>query len=140
MEKRESLDAAVVARLCKVWDELIQTTERLRSERGAAREERDQAFRERDQACQERDDTQQRVGSLQADLESATTRRLEAESVSAGLTVDLAEVRRNLQAESDELGILSTVLGVVYGDLQVVRSEGTSLLMAHAIEIMAYVR
>ena len=40
LEKRASLDATVVARMCKEWDELIQTTERLRSERSAAREER----------------------------------------------------------------------------------------------------
>jgi len=54
--------------------------------------------------------------------------------------MDLAEARRNLQAESDELDILSTTLGVVYDDLEVVRSEGTSSLMAHAIEITAWVR
>ena len=41
LEKRVSLDAAVVARLCKERDERIQTTERLRSEHGAAHEERD---------------------------------------------------------------------------------------------------
>ena len=46
---------------------------------------------------------------------------------------------RNLQAESDELGILSAALRVVYDDLEVVRSEGTSSLMACAIEIMAWV-
>ena len=43
--------------------------------------------------------------------------KLEAESVSAGLAVDLAVVRRNLQVESDKLGILSTALGVVCDDL-----------------------
>jgi len=59
--------------------------------------------------------------------------------VSAGLAVDLAEVRRNLQVESDELGTLSATLGVVYDDLEVVRSEGTSSLAAHAIEITARV-
>ena len=42
--------------------------------------------------------------------------------------------------ESDELGILSTALGMVYDDLKVVRSEGTSSLAAHAVEIMARVR
>ena len=36
--------------------------------------------------------------------------------------MDLAEARRNLQAESDELIILSTALGVVCDDLEVVRS------------------
>ena len=49
-------------------------------------------------------------------------------------------MRRNLQAESDELGILSAALGVVCDDLEVVRSERTSSLMARAIEIMAQVR
>ena len=40
-EKRVSLDAAAVARLQKEWDELIQTTERLRSKHGTALEEHD---------------------------------------------------------------------------------------------------
>ena len=53
--------------------------------------------------------------------------------------MDLAEVRRNLQAESDELGILSATLGVVNDDLEVVRLEGTSLLIARAVEITAWV-
>ena len=44
LEKRVSLEATMVARLRKERDELLQTTERLRSERGAACEERDQAF------------------------------------------------------------------------------------------------
>jgi len=35
--------------------------------------------------------------------------------------MDLAEVRRNLQVESDELGILSAALRVVCDDLEVVR-------------------
>ena len=68
------------------------------------------------------------------------TQKLEAEIVSAGLAVDLTEVRRNLKAESDELSILSTALRVVYDDLEVVWSEGTSSLAAHAVEIMARVR
>ena len=41
LEKRASLDATVVARLRKEWDELLQTTERLRLEHGVAHEERD---------------------------------------------------------------------------------------------------
>ena len=41
--------------------------------------------------------------------------------------------------ESNELSILSIALGVVYDDLEVVRSEGTSSLVAHAIEIIARV-
>ena len=68
------------------------------------------------------------------------TQKLEAENVFAGLAVDLAEVRKNLKAESDELGILSAALGVVYDDLEVVRSEGTSSLAARVVEIMARVR
>ena len=54
--------------------------------------------------------------------------------------MDLAEARKNLQAESDELGILSATLGVVCDDQEVVRSEGTSSLMAHAVDITAWVR
>ena len=38
--------------------------------------------------------------------------------------------------ESDKLGILSAALRVVCNDLEVVRSEETSSLVAHAIEIM----
>ena len=41
---------------------------------------------------------------------------------------------------SDEFDILSAALGVVCDDLEVVRSEGTSLLVAHAVEITAQVR
>ena len=57
LEKMVSLDAMVIARLCKEQDELLQTMERLRLKRGVAHEEHDQALRERDHACQERDDT-----------------------------------------------------------------------------------
>ena len=46
----------------------------------------------------------------------------------------------NLQAESDELGILSAALRVVCDDLEVVRSEETSSLVARAVDIMARVR
>ena len=49
--------------------------------------------------------------------------------------MELADVKRNLQAESDELGILSAALGVVCDDLEVVQSEGTSSLMARAVKI-----
>ena len=54
--------------------------------------------------------------------------------------MDLAKARRNLQAESDELGILSTALREVCDDLEVVRSKWTSSLTAHAVEITARVR
>ena len=42
--------------------------------------------------------------------------------------------------ESNELGILSTTLGVVCDDLEVVRSEGTSSPAARAVEITMRVR
>ena len=48
LEKRVSLDAMVVARLPKERDELLQTMERLHSERGVAHKERDQALQEHD--------------------------------------------------------------------------------------------
>ena len=54
--------------------------------------------------------------------------------------MDLAEERRKLQAESDELGMLSAILGVVYDDLEVVWSDGNSSLMARAVKITAWVR
>ena len=41
LEKRVSLDATAVARLCKERDELLQTSERLCSEHGTTHEERD---------------------------------------------------------------------------------------------------
>ena len=44
LEKKASLDATTVAQLRMVWDELIQTTERICSEHGVAHAERDQAF------------------------------------------------------------------------------------------------
>ena len=72
LEKRASLDATAVARLCKEQDELVQTTERLCSEHGTAHEEHDQAFREHDQAYLEPDDAQQKVDSLQAKLGNTT--------------------------------------------------------------------
>ena len=42
--------------------------------------------------------------------------------------------------ESDKLGFLSTTHRVVYDDLEVVLLEGSSSLVAHAIEITARVR
>ena len=48
LEKKASLDATVVTRLCKERDDLLQVTERLRLERGMTREEHNQAFQERD--------------------------------------------------------------------------------------------
>ena len=57
LEKRASLDAMAVARLCKELDELLQTSKRLYLECGAACGERDQAIRECDEA-------QRRISSL----------------------------------------------------------------------------
>ena len=54
--------------------------------------------------------------------------------------MDLAEARSLLRAESDELDILKVALGVVCDDLPVVQVEGTSSLVARAIDIMAWVR
>ena len=68
------------------------------------------------------------------------TQRLEAEGVSARLAADLTKAGRNLQAESDELGLLSAALKVVCDDLEVVRSKGTSSLVARAIDITVWVR
>ena len=96
LEKRASLDVVAVAWLGKEQDELLQTMERLCSEHGTAHEKHDQAFREHDQTCQERNDAQQKVSSLQAELGNVMTQKLEAESISVGLAMDLAEVRRNL--------------------------------------------
>ena len=48
VEKKANLYAAVVTRLRKEQNKLLQTMARLRSERGMAREERDKALRERD--------------------------------------------------------------------------------------------
>jgi hypothetical protein len=53
--------------------------------------------------------------------------------------MELTEARRNLLVESDELGVLSAALRVVCDYLEVVRSVGTSSLMARAIEITAWV-
>ena len=89
LQQRVNLDAEAVARLCNERDELCQTTERLCSEHGTTHRECDQAVREHDEA-------QQRIGSLQAELRTVTTQRLEAEGVSIGLVADLTEVRKNL--------------------------------------------
>ena len=59
------------------------------------------------------------VNSLWADLGVAVTRRLEAESISAGLGMELAEVQGILQAESNEHDLLRAAVGVVFDDLGV---------------------
>ena len=133
LQQRVSLDAEAIARLCKERDELCQTTERLRSERGTVREERDLAVRERDA-------TRQGGSSLRADLGAMVTQRLEAESISAELGTELAKVRGILQAESDEHDLLCTAVMVVFNDLGVVRPEETDSFVARAVDITARVR
>ena len=51
---------------------------------------------ERDRAVREHDEVYQVVNSLRADLRVAVTQRLEAESISAWLGTELAEVRGTL--------------------------------------------
>ena len=41
--------------------------------------------------------------------------------------------------KSDKLDVLKVALGIIYDDLQVVQAEGTSSLMARAIDITAWV-
>jgi hypothetical protein len=55
------------------------------------------------------------------------------------LTLDkkLTEVRKNLEANASEHGMLCATIGVVYDDLGVAQAEGTSLLEARVIEITA---
>ena len=86
LQRRVDQGAEEIARLRRERDKLLQTTERLCSEHGTVREERDWVIRERDEAYQV-------VNSLRADLGATVTRRLEAESISAGLGKELAEVR-----------------------------------------------
>ena len=96
------------------------------------REECDRAVRERDEAYQV-------VNSLRADLGAMVTRRLEAKSISVGLSTELAEVRGTLQAKSDKHDLLRTAIGVVFDDLGVAWSEETGSLVAHATDIRARV-
>ena len=65
--------------------------------------------------------------------------KLEAEGAAAGLAMDLAEARSLLQVESDELDLLKVALGIVCDDLRVVQAEGTSSLVARAVDITARV-
>ena len=75
----------MITRLHEEQDELCWTEKRLRSERGTAHEDCDRATRERDEAHRVAD-------SLRADLGVAVNQRLDAESVTARLEKELAEV------------------------------------------------
>jgi hypothetical protein len=56
-----------------------------------------------------------------------------------GLETELAEMKKDLQTENDEHGLLRAAIGAVCDDLEVAQAEGTSSLVAHVIEIMARV-
>jgi hypothetical protein len=91
------------------------------------------------------------VGSLEAKLEREKAQKLDVENTSAGLMADLdqekakvltldqelAEARRNLEAEASEHGMLRAAIRVVYKDLRVEQVKGTSSLAARVIDIMA---
>ena len=47
---------------------------------------------ERDRAVRERDEVQQRICSLQAELETVRAQKLEAKGAAAGLAIDLTNV------------------------------------------------
>ena len=64
---------------------------------------------------------------------------MEAESISARLGKELAEVRGILLAESDEHDLLCTAVGVVFDDLGVAQPDETNSLAAHAMGITARV-
>jgi hypothetical protein len=79
---------------------------------------------------------------------------LKAENVSTGLSADLsrdrakmqgletelAKTKKNLQTENDEHNMLRAAIRVICDDLEVVQAEGTSSLVAHIVEIKAWVR
>ena len=113
-------------------DRLCQTIEWLCSEHGTVRKEHDRAVREHNKA-------RQVVNSLRADLGVMVTRRLEAESISARLGKELAEVRVIIQAESDEHDLLRAAVGVVFDDLGVAQPKEASSLVARAAGITARV-
>ena len=64
---------------------------------------------------------------------------MEAESISARLGTELAEVRGTLQAESDEHDLLRAAVGVVFDDLGLAQPKETSSLAARAAAITAWV-
>jgi len=113
-------------------DELRRTEERLRSERSTAHEDHDRAIREHDEARRE-------ARALQAHLQDAVARRLEAEEISAGLGTELTEARGLLQVESDQHDLLCSAIMAVCDDLQLAQEEGTSSLMTRAAGITARV-
>ena len=96
-------------------------------------------YEEHDRAIRERDEAYQVVNSLWVDLGVAVTQRLEAESISARLGKELAEVQGILQAESDEHDLLRATVRVVFDDLGVAQPEETGSLAARAVDIMAWV-
>jgi hypothetical protein len=55
------------------------------------------------------------------------------------LTLDqeLTEVRKDLEVEANEHGMLRAAIGVIYDDLGVAQAEETSSLVARVVDIMA---
>jgi hypothetical protein len=123
-------------RLCKEWDGMSQTMERLRSEHNTAHAEHDAA--------------QLQIGSLQSELERQRNQKLEAESVSTrlavelawdrakaqGLEKELAEVKGSLQRESEDHDNMCITISLVYNDLGVTPAQETSSLGVRAFRIM----
>ena len=110
LEQRAKLDVEMIAWLCTERVKLHHTVERLCLKHGVAYGEHDQAIRECNKA-------QQRISSLQAELETVRAQKLEVEGATTRLAIDLAKVRSLLQVESNELDILKVALGVFYDDL-----------------------
>lgn len=96
---------------------------------------------------------QQRIGSLQCELERERIQRLEAETIATGLSMDLNQERVKLLALGKELAKvkgrleeatvdhenLLAAVGQVCGDLGVVPVEEPSLLSTRVLQIMAWV-
>jgi hypothetical protein len=55
-----------------------------------------------------------------------------------GLETELAKTKKNFQMENDEHGLLRATIGVICDDLEVAQAEGSSLLVARIIEIIAW--
>ena len=90
-----------------------------------------------DQAIQARDEARREAEARRADLGVEVARWLDAEEVSAGLPIDLAEAWGLLQVEGDEYDRLSSTILVVCDDLRVTQEEGAGSLAVHAAGITA---
>ena len=77
--------------------------------------------------------------ALRADLGDAVAQRLEAEEISTGLGIELAEVWGILRAKSDMHDLLCASIVVVYDDLQVAQGKGIDSLSIRTTGITAWV-